>query len=190
MAVKDAYYFPHDSNAKDDPKISLLIDQLGLEGYGIYWVLVETLRDQPDYRYPLALLPVLARKYNTTEQKCRVVVGNYGLFTVDEGEFFLSPALCRRMEKWDVRRETNRLKGIKSGENRRLRAAVRTGVELQLNPGSTEVEQRKEKKVIVKEIKKENNVSCLNCHGSGVIIDLANNRTHPCSCQSKRSNLQ
>ena len=36
---KDAYYFTHDSNAKDDPKCALLIDQLGMEGYGIYWML-------------------------------------------------------------------------------------------------------------------------------------------------------
>ena len=38
---KDAYYFTHDSNAKDDPKCALLIDQLGMEGYGIYWMLIE-----------------------------------------------------------------------------------------------------------------------------------------------------
>lgn len=46
---KDAYYFTHDSNAKDDPKCALLIDQLGMEGYGIYWMLIEVLRDQPDH---------------------------------------------------------------------------------------------------------------------------------------------
>jgi hypothetical protein len=137
----DAFWFQHDSNARDDPKCSLLIDQLGLEGYGIYWVLLETLRDQPGYRYPLALLPMLARKYLTTAEKMKVVVGNYGLFCVDEGEFFLSPALCRRMMKWDEKRELNRLKGIKSGERRRLQAAMRPGPELQLNSGSTSVEQ-------------------------------------------------
>ena len=141
MAGKDAYFFAHDSNAKDDPKCCLLIDQLGLEGYGIYWVLIETLRDQPGYRYPLALLPVLARRYNTTPEKARVVVGNYGLFVVDDGEFFLSNSLCRRMAKWDDKRELNRLKGIKSGERRRLQAAARTGPELQLNSGSTKAEQ-------------------------------------------------
>ena len=138
---KDAYFFAHDSNARDDPKCCLLIDQLGLEGYGIYWVLIETLRDQPGYRYPLALLPVLARRYNTTPEKARVVVGNYGLFVVDDSEFFLSPALCRRMAHWDEKRELNRLKGIKSGERRRLQAATRTGSELQLNSGSALVEQ-------------------------------------------------
>ena len=72
--MKDAYYFSHDSNAKDDPKCVLLIEQLGLEGYGIYWVLIEVLRDQPNYSYPVELLPALARRYNTTAEKIKTVV--------------------------------------------------------------------------------------------------------------------
>jgi hypothetical protein len=71
---KDAYWFSHDSNAKDDPKSMKLIDQLGLEGYGIYWVLIETLRDQPEYRYPLDMIPILARRYNTSGEKMKAVV--------------------------------------------------------------------------------------------------------------------
>ena len=143
--ARDAFWFPHDSNAKDDPKISSVIDQLGLEGYGIYWIFVETLRDQPGYRYPLALIPVLARKYNSTAEKCRVVVGNYGLFVIDEGEFFLSPSLCRRMGKWDEKCELQRLKGLKSGENRRLQALKRTTVQPQFDHGSTAVELEQSK---------------------------------------------
>ena len=38
----------------------LLIDQLGLEGYGIYFMLLETLRDQHDLRYPIEDLDLLA----------------------------------------------------------------------------------------------------------------------------------
>ena len=140
MTGGDAYWFSHDSNARDDQRCVMLIDQLGLEGYGIYWILIETLRDQPRYRYPLVLLPSLARRYNTTAEKMRVVVGNYGLFTVTEDEFFLSPGLCRRMERWDEKRELARLKGLRSGEKRRLAAAARTSAELQLNSGSTPVE--------------------------------------------------
>lgn len=121
---KDAYYFSHDSNAKDDPKCSMLIEQLGLEGYGIYWVLVETLRDQPEYKYPLAMLPIVARKYNTTAEKVRVVVGNYGLFEITEDQFFLSESLCRRMEAWEETRELKRIAGRKSGAARRLASGV------------------------------------------------------------------
>lgn len=121
---KDAFYFSHDSNAKDDPKCSMLIEQLGLEGYGIYWVLVEVLRDQPGYRYPLSMLPIIARKYNTTAEKVRVVIGNYGLFVVTDDDFFLSESLCRRMDAWEETKEAKRIAGRKSGAARRLASGV------------------------------------------------------------------
>ena len=102
--AKDAYYFPHDSNAKDDPKAVLLIEQLGLEGYGIYWVLIETLRDQPSYRYPLNLIGAIARRYLTSSEKVAAVIRNYRLFEVEDEEFFLSPSLRRRMERINNKR--------------------------------------------------------------------------------------
>ncbi len=97
-------YFPHDSNAKDDPKCVLLIEQLGMEGYGIYWMLVETLRDQPNYRYPIILIPALARKYNTTAEKVKAVVCNYGLFFIENEEFFFSTSLIERMKPLEEKR--------------------------------------------------------------------------------------
>lgn len=95
--IKDAYYFPHDSNAKDDPKCVLLIEQLGLEGYGIFWVLIETLREQPNFSYPLKLISALARRYNTTSEKMKAVVLSYDLFKLEEESFFVSESLNRRM---------------------------------------------------------------------------------------------
>jgi hypothetical protein len=110
---KDAYYFPHDSNAKDDPKCTMLIEQLGLEGYGIFWILIETLRDQPDYKYPIKLLPSLARKYNTTFDKMNIVVSGYGLFEIESETFFYSHSLNFRMEALDEYREKQRVKAFK-----------------------------------------------------------------------------
>jgi len=112
---KDAYYFSHDSNAKDDPKIMMVIEELGLEGYGIFWVLIEALRDQPGYIYPLRLLPALARRYNTTCAKMETVVKSYGLFQVLEEEFFYSDSLKRRMEKLDEKRQKRVESGRKGG---------------------------------------------------------------------------
>jgi hypothetical protein len=107
--VKDAYWFKHDSNAKDDPKCVLLIEQLGLEGFGIYWVLIEILREQPDYHYPLALIPSIARRYNTSTQKVEAVVKGYQLFQSNDEEFFFSPSLLQRMEQYDDKREMARI---------------------------------------------------------------------------------
>ena len=97
MTTKDAYWFSHDSNAKDDPKVVMMIEQLGLESYGIFWVLVEILREQPGFRYPLQLIPAIARRYNTTSEKVKAVIMNYGLFIIEDDEFFFSQSLNRRM---------------------------------------------------------------------------------------------
>lgn len=139
---KDAYYFSHDSNAKDDFKCMLLIEELGLEGYGIFWVLVETLREQENFKYPLKLLSSLARKYNTTVVKMEVVVRNYNLFVVENDTFFFSCSLNKRMELMNNKREQAKLAGIKSGEARRNKK-----IEQKLNGCSTNVEQLNKSKV-------------------------------------------
>lgn len=114
----------------------MLIEQLGLEGYGIYWVLIETLRDQPGYKYPLALIPAIARRYNTTAEKMKTVVGNYGLFNIDENDFF-SWSLIKRMEHLDHKREMARIAGKKSAEKRLLLNDGLTDVQRTLNDCST-----------------------------------------------------
>jgi hypothetical protein len=135
--TKDAYYFSHDSNAKDDPKCVLLIEQLGLEGYGIFWILIETLRDQPGYKYPIALIPALARRYNTTSEKMKAVVQGYSLFELDEKDFF-SLSLINRMERLDLKREQARQAGKRSAQKR---LAIKTDVQQTFNDRSTDVQQ-------------------------------------------------
>jgi len=134
MAV-DAYYFSHDSNANDDPKCVLLIEQLGLEGYGIYWVLIELLRDQPGYRYPLALIPAIARRYNTTNEKMKTVVTNYRLFEIEDNEFF-SLSLMKRMEHLDSKRKQASIAGKRSAEARLFNVSS-TDVQPPFNDRST-----------------------------------------------------
>ena len=115
LIQKDSCYFSHDANAKDDYKCMLLIDQLGLEGYGIFWVLVETLREQKNYKYPLRLVPSLARKYNTTQAKMETVIKAYGLFSIDKIDkksFFFSGSLNRRMQVF----EQKKLQQIEAGK--------------------------------------------------------------------------
>ena len=47
---KDSYYFSHDSNAHTDPKIIDLLMDLKAEGYGVYWVILEMLRNENGYK--------------------------------------------------------------------------------------------------------------------------------------------
>lgn len=110
-----AYWFRHDTNAKDDHKIMLLMDQLGLEGYGIYWILIEVLREQDGYVYPLSMLPILAKRYYSSAEKFKAVVLNYELFDILEGDNFSSLSLLRRMGEYDKYCEQRRLAGRKGG---------------------------------------------------------------------------
>jgi len=145
---KDAYWFSHDSNAKDDPKIMVLIDQLGPEGYGLFWILIEILRDQPGYRCPLILLPILAKRYYTSYEKMLAVVQNYGLFIIENEEFFFSKSLLNRMKHLENKREQARHAGIMSGRARKAQAIEKgTVVQHPFYERSTDVEQGKERKV-------------------------------------------
>jgi hypothetical protein len=87
---KDAYYFPHFSNARHDRKLKRVIKDLGIEGYGIYFMVLEVLRDQQDFKYPLDDLDLLADEFGTSESKLKVVVSNYDLFQIDIDNNFFS----------------------------------------------------------------------------------------------------
>lgn len=141
---KDTYYFPHDTNAKDDPKCVLLIEQLGLEGYGIYWVLIETLREQPEYKYPFALVPALARRFNTTSEKVKTVISGYQLFEFDQENFFFSSSLIRRMSVADDVRKRLSEAG-KRGRNKQLGQAGATP-ELPLGDEKKRNEKKREER--------------------------------------------
>ena len=43
---KEAYYFPHDNNAIQDPKMMTLLYECGLMGVGLYWIVIEILHQQ------------------------------------------------------------------------------------------------------------------------------------------------
>lgn len=149
---KDAYYFPHDSNAKDDPKCVLLIEQLGMEGYGIYWMLIETLREQPDYTYPVANIPALGRRYNTTAEKVKTVVCNYGLFTVKDDKIFFSDSLNRRMQVLEEKR-AKRSEAGRLGNAARWKTSQtdRNAITMRSQFIASKVKKSKEKESIGKE---------------------------------------
>lgn len=46
--MKESYYFPHDYNATQDPKMMFLLSKCGLSGIGLYWILIEILHQEPN----------------------------------------------------------------------------------------------------------------------------------------------
>ena len=118
--MKNSMYFSHDSNAKDDPKCVLLIDQLGLEGYGIFWVLLEILREQKDYRYPIKLIPSIAKRFSTSTEKIKAVIKSYDLFSIDSENFFFSESFLRRMHLIECKSDKARKSALVKWERQRI----------------------------------------------------------------------
>jgi Asp-tRNA(Asn)/Glu-tRNA(Gln) amidotransferase C subunit len=137
---KDSFYFPHDSNAKDDPKCTIMIFKKGLEYYGIFWVLIELCRDQPEYKYPLELIPAIAQKYNTTFEKVKEVIFDFGLFQVDESNFFFSNSLVERMAPLEQKRIQASHAGKLSAQKR---LQISTCVQQTFNACSTDVQPKR-----------------------------------------------
>ena len=163
----DSCYFSHDANAKDDFKIMLLIEEMGLEGYGIFWVLIETLREQQGYKYPIRLLSVIARKYNTTLAKVEAVVAKYQLFVIVDDCFFYSKSLIRRMQPLERAREQRVIAGKISAAKKQIKIenqisqlkielSASDSIQRPLNECLTVVQQSKVKKSKVKKIKEIN----------------------------------
>ena len=110
---KDAYYFPHFSNARNDRKLRRVRKELGVEGYGIYFMLLETLRDQDCFSYPMDDVDLLADEFGTSEQKIGAVIANYGLFQINEEQRFFSLKFVEYLEPYLTAKHRNMINGIK-----------------------------------------------------------------------------
>jgi len=106
---KDAYYFPHFCNARHDRKLKRVQKELGVEGYGIYFMLLEVLRDQQEFKYPLEDIDLLADEFGTSEQKITTVVCNYQLFQIDNDKNFTSYKLQLYLQPYLERSENARI---------------------------------------------------------------------------------
>lgn len=142
---KEAFYFPHFCNARHDRKIRRLRKELGVEGYGIYFMLLETLREQQDLVYPLEDIDLLAEEFGVSEAKIKATICGYELFEIDAEEKFFSPKMLVYLEPYFRMKEQRREAGLKSAAKR------------QLNDRSTAVQQSKVNESKVKESKVNNN---------------------------------
>lgn len=94
-------YFPHDSDARSDDKIIALRIKHRWEGYGLYWALIEKLRDSKDYTLK-ADYNVLAFDLRADASVLKSVINDFGLFAfTGNGECFYSESLSARMKPLD-----------------------------------------------------------------------------------------
>lgn len=121
--MKDSYYFPHDSNAQYDDKMTVLRMSFGWEGYGLFWAVIEKLRNARDYTWPAksrASLEHCLTDASTSLERVKQIMDL--IFQIQllviKNDKILSPALSERMKVFDLKRqkliEAGRLGGIAS----------------------------------------------------------------------------
>lgn len=145
--MKDAYYFPHDSNAHNDEKILGLRLQCGWEGVGLFWTLIEILRDCPTYRHTcdLATLELGLSTPQATLQATLQACFKLGLLVEKDG-FFSSPSLDRRMADADAKREVFKEAGRRGGiKSRQAQARLKAGLSHPQARKESKEKERKEK---------------------------------------------
>ena len=103
MAKTKSYWFSHDTDAWSDINIELMMSVYGAEGYGFYWIIVETLSMQDNYKLPVknkGYLAVLSRRMQTTPEKLSEFIEDciesFNLFVSDDS-FFWSDSLIKRL---------------------------------------------------------------------------------------------
>lgn len=160
---KDAYFFSHDCNARNDPKILALRSVYGAEGYGVYFMLVEILREQPDYKLAVNkyIWSTLAMQMQVEASKLEQIINdcctefseNGNTLLVNDGEYLYSASLLRRMGKVDDISNLRREAARKRWENKPCKTSGNSdGCSDDANAGH---EQSKEKKSKEKQSKAE-----------------------------------
>ena len=180
--MKDSYYFPHFQDARRDIKILRVRKDLGIEGYGIYFMILEILREQSDFSFPLDDIELLVKEVDTTKAKVEAVIGGYDLFQIEEkenGKFFFSPKQIQCLLPFLQKKEQTKLANAKSNLLRKEKLQKQIN-QLSLMDSSSRVNvseddsssQRKKEKKEIKEIKKTTPSSGdENSSGSGSFFD-------------------
>jgi hypothetical protein len=115
--MKDAYYFPHDSNARLDVKMIKFRAKHGYEGYGIFWAIIEVLRDQAEWKLSVDDIDVLALSIQVDIDKLNGILNDLvdiKLLKRTTNHIY-SESLTRRMQYFEERKNTYRNNGKKGG---------------------------------------------------------------------------
>ena len=177
MAKDQSYYFSHDVDAFNDPKIVAMISEYGVIAYAWWWIIIEKLASYEDYKLPLkkytfvALDNELGMK-NEQNSTCVEHVFNKNEHVLEQNtfcsfcsflfisalindfellacddEYFWSPSLTRRFE-------LRKTKNEEISQKRRL-AGLKSGEARRKNEQKrTSVEQNE----LIKEKKRKENI--------------------------------
>ncbi len=140
---KDTYFFSHDFTARNDPKCRTLMRKFGVAGYGIFWIIVEMLRAEPNYElaYSEITIATIAEECRIDEKGVDVIKElidfclEIGLLVSDETQsVFWSWSLKGRMIPIESKRKGSSLGGRNSRGKPKNRKKESTDLSTKLSP--------------------------------------------------------
>lgn len=133
--MKNAKYFSHDSNALNDTKILSMLNDYGFEGYGWFWAIVETLREQENFMLKISSKNFFnGFSYKLRTDKDTIInffndcINEYELFQTD-GEFIWSDSLNDRMSQMNKSSDVAREKANKRWANNNIKKTTEIKIE-------------------------------------------------------------
>ena len=97
MSMKETFYFQHDYNARNDPKLQDVLIDLGVAGIGIYWCIIEQLYEQGG-TLPIRSCKSIAFALHVDCNVVERLVHDYELFKND-GEKMWSESVLNRLNR-------------------------------------------------------------------------------------------
>jgi len=120
--AKDAYYFSHDSNARNDVRMIKLRRMGGLEAIGLYWCAIEMLREAENYELEVTTIEDICYEFRVDVAKFELLF-ICELLTQDESVFY-SNSLKNRMVRLDEIKEKRAIAGQIGGKSKAIAKQV------------------------------------------------------------------
>jgi len=145
--MKESFYFSHDYNSRTDPKIKKLIKNHGMQGFGIFWAIIEDLYNN-DNSIPLDI-EGMSYDLRSNEDVVKSVIFDYNLFVVSDEIVSSNSVRCRLNKRNE--------KSIKASESAKIRwnKSESNAIALPMQSESNAIKGNKEKEIEIKKSKED-----------------------------------
>lgn len=152
--MKETFYFSHDYNARNDPKLLLVLMKLGHEGKSVYWDLIEMLYEQQGYLV-MGDIENYAFALRTHIDIINKLIHDFDLFENDTIKFWSKSVLFRlkiRHEKSEKARKSALLRW-KNSEGKNANASKKGKKAVTQKKKGNAIKESKLKEIKLKENK-------------------------------------
>lgn len=157
--MKETFYFQHDFNARNDPKLQNVLMEHGCSGIGVFWCLVEQLHEQ-DGILPLAGIKGIAFALHVDVKVVESIIRDFDLFQSDD-ENFWSESVNKRLQK-----------RVEIKAKRKKAAQHRWGAECKCNAHAMHMQSKEKERKENISSNEDNNISSSN-EDSSTSVDPA-----------------